>query len=238
LGKGVADGHAENTIGSFAAALEAGLTWLEADARSCGDGTLVVAHDPTAPDGRFFVDMTGAEAESYGVLSLEGLLAWLPQGVGLDLDVKTSLEDAAAPRDETTAARMAPHAAREQARRPLIVTSFDPAALLILRERAPEVAIGLLTWLSFPLRKAVPAAVHLGCDVVVAHWASFGPNSLDSAPVHREPSQMVEVAHEVQLEVVAWGPDAGEASHLLEVGLDAVIVNDAPGVLAALKGPR
>lgn len=53
-----------------------------------------------------------------------------------------------------------------------------------LGERS-AVALGLLTWKWFPLRKAVPAARHLDMQVMAAHAPSFAANPYDPAPVHR-----------------------------------------------------
>ena len=234
-GRGEVAGRRENTIGSAQLAVEAGADWIEVDVRLCADGAFVLDHYPTAPDGRFFSEISGAEAEAQGRVPLERLLEWLPEGIGLDIDVKSSLEDAARAREHTTAARLAPYAAAEAEQRPVLVTSFDPAALLILREQAPAVPLGLITWLYFPLRKAIPAAVHLGCRAVVAHTGSFGPNDVDPAPVHRDPADLVSTAHEAGCEVVAWCPGAADATRLVAAGVDAVVADDVPGVVAALS---
>ncbi|CAA9231717.1 MAG: hypothetical protein AVDCRST_MAG50-1109 [uncultured Acidimicrobiales bacterium] len=235
LGKGVVDGHVENTRASFQAAVDAGVQWLETDVRACGDGTLVLAHHPTTAEGRFFSELSFAEASACGVATLDELLDWVPDGVGLNLEVKSSLEDAVKPRGETTAARFAARVADIRREHRLLVTSFDPSALLIVREHAPEVAIGLLGWVAYPLRKVIPAAAHLGCSAVVGHAAAFGPNSTDSAPFHREASWAVRVAHDAGLAVGAWCPGPDAAVQLIEAGVDAVIVNEVPAVLAALR---
>ena len=114
------------------------------------------------------------------------------------------------------------------------MSSFDPAALLILRERAPDLALGLLTWVGFPLRKAIPAAAHLGLDVVGAHWLSFGPNEIDRTPFHVPAKESIAVAHEAGLEVLAWTPPVERALELLEAGVDAVVVDDVPSTLPLL----
>ncbi|MGN6634011.1 MAG: hypothetical protein ACTHJ6_00945, partial [Oryzihumus sp.] len=84
--------------------------------------------------------------------------------------------------------------------------------------------------------KAVPAAVHLGVDVLAAHWSSFGPNEFDHAPVHAPPKEAIAVAHEAGLEVVVWCPDVQRARELLQDGADAVVVDDVPRVLPSLRG--
>ncbi|MGH3344360.1 MAG: glycerophosphodiester phosphodiesterase [Carbonactinosporaceae bacterium] len=235
LGKGVVDGHAENTLASFQAAVKAGLSWVEVDVRRTRDGTLVAMHYPTCDSGEFVTDLAADEAAARGLLSLDEVFDVIPPEIGIDVDVKTSLEDATRPRDQTTAAWLAPLLDKEAARRPLLVTSFDAAGLVILRERVPDLALGLLTWMGFPFRKAVPMAAHLGFDAVFAHWQSYGPNDADPAPVVRETSYSVRVAQRAGLEVGAWCPRPRDAVRLVQAGVDAIVVNEVQETLAALS---
>jgi glycerophosphoryl diester phosphodiesterase len=137
-GAGVVDGHRENTLASFQAAVDAGLDWVEVDARVTADRVLVASHDPVVADGRFIAELSAAETDALGLLRIADLLEALAPGVGVDVDVKTSLEDALRPRAETTAALAADLLAPAGEIRRLLVTSFDPAALLIVRERLPS----------------------------------------------------------------------------------------------------
>src|SRR5215207_8012329 len=225
-GAGVVDGRRENTLGSFRAAVEAGLRWVEVDVRVTADRALVASYDPVVEDGRFIADLTLGETDELGLMRLADLLEELPRDVAIDVDVKTSLEDALRPRSETTAALVADVLAGEAQRRRLLATSFDPAALLIVRERAPELAVGLLTWLQFPLRKAIPAAAHLGADVVAAHVGSF---ALDARPSEWS----VRVAHEARLQVAVWCPWLEEAAHFAAAGVDCLIVDEVPAAMRA-----
>jgi glycerophosphoryl diester phosphodiesterase len=151
----------------------------------------------------------------------------LPDDVGIDLEVKTSLEDALRPRGETTAAAAADLAARVRiAGRPLLLTSFDASVLTIAKERHPELPIGLLTWTRFPLRKAIPAAVHLGCQVVAPQFASFPLPGTPAEAMERDLRHGIDVAHRAGLEVVAWCPKPPEEALLTEAGVDCVIVDD------------
>ena len=229
LGRGVVAGHHESTLASFLAAVECGLRWVEVDARTTHDGVLVAAHYPTLPDGRFFADVPYADCD--GSLRIEELLDALPEHVGVDLDIKSSAEDALRKREATTAAAVGKLAAREVRRRPVLVTSFDAAATLIAREQAPGVPAGLLTWVRFPLRKAIPAARHLGLQVVAAHVESFSANDTDAA-VHREAAWSVDVAHRAGLEVVAWCPTPEQMPLMLDAGVDCLVVNDVPAAVA------
>ena len=235
LGRDTVDGHAENSPGSVLAAARTGLRWVEFDVRRTSDDALVVGHYPTVGEAQFLTDLTLAQAEELGAGTLAAVLESLPEGVGVNLDLKTSMEDALRPRSGTTAALLAPVAAAERARRPVLVSSFDPAALLVLEEVAPGTPRSLLTWVGFPLRKAIPAARHLGVQVVAAHASSFGPNPGDRAPTFRSARYAVELAHEAGLEVMAWCPAVREARELLAAGVDAVVVDDVPRSLVALR---
>jgi glycerophosphoryl diester phosphodiesterase len=231
-GKGVVQGHRENTLGSYRAAVDAGLRWVEVDARTTRDGVLVARHDPVVEDGRFIAELTARETDALGLMRVSDLLDELPEQVAINVDLKTSLEDALRPPAQTTAALVADLVAGESQRRRLLVTSFDPAALMIVRERAPAVPIGLLTWGGFPLRKAIPAAVHLGTDVVAPHVTSFRLEQAASPAVERPPSRSVQVAHEAGLQVVVWCPRPDEGDRLVAAGVDCLIVDDAPAAVA------
>lgn len=235
-GRDTVDGHVENSLDSLLAGVASGLRWVEFDVRRTADDVLVVGHHPTLESGDFVADLDRTEASRLGAATLEEVLGAVPDGIGVNLDLKTSLEDALRPRDATTAALLAPVVRSEVTRRPFLVSSFDPAALLVLGESAPTVPRGLLSWVGFPLRKAIPAAVHLGVDVVAAHWSSFGPNAVDRAPSFRTASYAVDVAHRAGLEVVVWCPTTEVAETLLGAGVDAVVVDEVPTTLAALHG--
>jgi glycerophosphoryl diester phosphodiesterase len=217
---------------AFREALRCGVSWIEVDVRRCADDGLFVLHHPTIDNGSFVIDLTSAQMRAAGVLALDDLLAAIPRDAGVVFDVKTSLEDALRPPELTTIGLLLPVLAHEHSRRPLMVTSFDPSAMVLVGERLPGVARGLLSWLSFPLRKAIPAAVHLGLEAVSVHWKSFAANPTDPAPQHRDTAYSVAIAHQAGLQVIAWCPTLERGAELLAAGVDALIVDDIPGALA------
>jgi glycerophosphoryl diester phosphodiesterase len=231
-GRGVVDGEAENTLGSYRQAVAAGMRWVEVDVRFTADDVLVASHDPVMADGRFISELPG----DGGLMRIADLLEDLPPEVGVNLEVKSSLEDALRPRERTTAALVADLVERSGAGRPLLVSSFDPSAVLIFRERVPEVPVGLLTWTRFPARKAIPAAVHLGADVVALHFASLDFGQKDAPAGERDAGHVVGVAHEAGLQVVTWCPQPAAARKLAAAGVDCLIVDDAPRAVGALAG--
>ncbi|TDC96158.1 glycerophosphodiester phosphodiesterase [Actinomadura sp. 7K507] len=220
---------AENTLPSMLAAVDAGLSWVEIDVTRTADDDLVLRHDPTVPDGGYVVDLP---ATAGGLPRLTEIFDALPPDVAVDVDVKTVLEDAADAPSRRTGALLLPVLRREAERRRLLVTSFDPALLLFLRGELPGVPLGLLTWLRFPLWHAVPAAAGLGLDAVAVHTGSCG---LDHPDTRLRPLEhSVDVAHKAGLEVIVWCPTAETAPAYAAAGFDAMVVNDVPGVLAAL----
>jgi glycerophosphoryl diester phosphodiesterase len=218
-GRGVVRGLRENTLDSFRAAVRAGLRYVEVDARLTADGVLVARHDPRLEDGRWIAGLPAAET---GLMRVADLLEDLPAEIGIDIEVKSAIEDALRPRDQTTAARVAGLAAT---RAGVLVTSFDASVLGIVRERAPAVPVGLLTWRRFPLRKAVPAAVHLGAQVLAPEVESFGLRGAGS-PNERPIAETVRIAHEAGLELAAWCPAPSEREPLIAAGVDCLIVDD------------
>lgn len=231
-GRGVVAGERENTLGSFRAAVAAGLEWVEVDARITADDVLVARHDPMVQDGRFVADLHSGETDGLGLMRVADLLEDLPARIAVDIDVKSSVEDALRPRERTTAALVAGLVASERRRRRVLVTSFDPAALLIVRERVPDVPVGLITWIRFPLREAIAAAAHLGAQVVAAHVGSFplGPRGAQGG-AEREAAWSVSVAHRAGLQVAAWCPQREEAGAFAAAGVDCMVVDDVPGAV-------
>jgi glycerophosphoryl diester phosphodiesterase len=234
MGSGVVHGHRQNTLGSFTAAVRAGLDWVEVDVRRTADDVLVVAHDATYPDGVPVAAESAREADRRGTLRLETLLHGLPPDVGIDFDVKSAMEDCLRPPERTTAGLLAPVAAEEVGRRPLVASSFDPAALQVLHQAAPRVPLGLLTWYGFPLEMAVAACAHLDVQVLALHvgslWPYGGPAVLDLAEVER----VLALLRRCGRELLVWCPDAELTQSLLTIGVDAVVVDEGPQVLAAV----
>ncbi|WP_017595051.1 glycerophosphodiester phosphodiesterase [Nocardiopsis potens] len=234
-GRGSAGGLRENTVASYLAAVEAGASWIEIDVRRTSDDVLVLHHDAALGDGRAVVDLTAAQCREAGLVALDDALAALPPEVGLDVDVKTVMEDAADPPERRTGALLAPVLRREAAHRRLFVCSFDPAVLLRVHRDAPGVPTAWMPFVRNPLDQAVAGAAGLGCAIVAIDARSFGLTGDAPRPGRRGVGYTVDTAHRAGLEVVSWCPDPVDAARFAEAGVDAVVVDDVPGVVAALK---
>lgn len=234
-GRGTAEGAVENTAPSFRAAAEAGASWIEVDVRRTVDDALVVYHNAALPDGRAVVDLPASVCAEHGLLTLEEALDAIPPGIGVDVDVKTVMEDAVDPPRRRTMALLLPHLRREAARRRLLVCSFDPAVLLCTARELPEVPTAWMPFVRNPLDQAVAGAAGMGCAIVAIDARSFGLTGEAPRPGRRGVGYTVDLAHRAGLEVVSWCPDPVDAARFAAAGMDAVVVDDVPGTVAALK---
>jgi glycerophosphoryl diester phosphodiesterase len=239
FGAGTHDGYHENTLESYLAAVEHGLSWIELDVQRSLDDQLVIRHDPVTADGDFLVSRDADELVAAGIPRFEDVMAALPPDVAVNIDAKTIIEDAIDQPHHSTAALVAAALRSFAGQRPLFVSSFDPSLLMYLKERKdtlPDIPLGLITWLKFPVWHAIPAAVNLGLDAVCLHTGTLGLNLERPPPVDYALDRVIDVAHRAGLEVLAWSPNPQTAVRLANAGVDALSVNDVPGVLAALAG--
>jgi glycerophosphoryl diester phosphodiesterase len=209
---------------------------VEVDVRRTADDVLVVAHDEVYPDGTRVADVSAAEADRRGTLRLHALVERLPSEVGVDVDLKPAIGDSLRPPSRTTAALLAPVVAAEARRRPLLVTSFDPAALHWLRNQEPSVPLGWLAWQRFPLDVAVVACAHMDVDVLGLHVGSLADRAsgaVDPATV----TGTLPFVHGAGRRLLVWCPAPTSAGALLEAGADAVVVDEVPRALDLL-GPQ
>lgn len=226
----------ENSIRSFQAAHALGATWVELDVRKAADGEPVVCHDERLADGTPVRSLEAADLSRKGIHRLEEVLACLPGGLGIDLDVKNGVDDAVCPVADTTAARVARIARGAAGDRRVLLTSFDPALRALVESVAPELPVGLLTWRPVPLRESVPTARRLGYDVL-APWIGAlrpdgtGPGGGDGDEVRAQ----VAVARQAGLQLLVWvaGPD--DVPWLAELGIEGVCVDDIPAVSARIR---
>src|SRR3954471_19133219 len=240
LGRGVVSGHRENTLGSFTAAAELGLRWVEVDVRRTEDDVLVVAHDAAFPDGTRVSELPAAEAAGRGMLRLSSLFEGLPPGVGVNVDLKSPIDDSLRPPSRTAAGLLGPVVAAEATRRRVLVSSFDPAALHRVRSAAPHVSLAWLTWWQFPLETAVAGCAHMDVDVLALHVLSLARDpwtaaALDAALDGTAIERAVSLLHDCGRQLLVWCPLVDAARLLVEAGADAVVVDQLPGALEVLE---
>ncbi len=233
----------ENTMEAFRLGVEAGADAIELDVHLTADGQLAVIHDDslertTDRDGRI-ADLTMdeirqadagarfARADDSGfpyngrglrVPTLPEVLEWLPDGVGLVVEIK-----ARAAVDATVRA-LRGHPVRVSGRLALI--SFDEPAIERAHELDPEVKTGYLLVPTQPIEPALVWATEHG-HVGVFPWE--GDLGLDPLPLM---AQAHAYGREIGCYVVN---DPERMKHLTACGLWG-FVTDVPDVARAALG--
>jgi len=216
----------ENTVESFAAAAAAGATWVELDVRPCADG-LVVHHDPCTPDGVPLFGRSETALAYAGVPSLEAVLAQLPPGLGVDVEVKNARREVGYDPTGELVRRVAAVVATAAAQRPLCTSSFDAATVRALARAAPPVPAGLLLRPAIRASEGLRLASATGARLVCPHVAT-----------PRLSRGYVDAAHTAGLAVLVWTVDRpSRARSLAAAGVDAICTNDPPGLVEALRRP-
>ncbi|QVJ02057.1 glycerophosphodiester phosphodiesterase [Nocardiopsis eucommiae] len=236
-GRGVVGGALENTPASFELAARTGADWIEIDVRRTADDRLVLFHNAALDDGRAIVELTEAQCRAEGLVGLEEGLAAIPPELGLDVDVKTVMEDGVDAASRRTLSLVLPFLRREAGRRRVFVCSFDPGLLLGVREGAPGVATAWMPYVRNPADTAIPGAVGLGCPIVAVDARALGLADDGPRPGRRALEYTVETAHRAGLELISWCPAPVDAARFAAAGMDAVVVDDVPGAVAALARP-
>jgi glycerophosphoryl diester phosphodiesterase len=242
--RGAAGEAPENTMPSYQLAVEQGADAIELDLHLTADGELAVIHDETldrttdltgavatmtmaqiraadagyryeAADGSFPFRGTGLRVPTFGEV-----LDWLPEGIGLVVEIKA--------RAATEPAVEALRESRVRAAQAVSVISFDEAAI----ERARELDPGLLTgYLLVPFQSVEPALTYtvehghtgifpwdgdLGLDpaLLISRARAFG--RLVGCYVVNDPQRMLQLAA-----LDLWG-----------------FVTDQPGLARTTLGPR
>jgi glycerophosphoryl diester phosphodiesterase len=240
--RGASSTRPENTLPSFAAALDLGAPIVELDVRCSADGVAVVMHDPSVErttDGAGFVhEMTadalarlnaGSSEHPARVPTLVEVLQLVSGRGAVALEIKNI------PGEPAYDAEAEPivEAALEEVERTrfaggVLVLSFNPRSIAAAKRIAPHTPTGFLTTELVSPADALAHAVENGHDLVL-------PGTHSLLPVG-EP--FVRAAHDAGVRVGTWTADDPETVRtLLRWGVDAIASNDpamALGVLAAL----
>jgi glycerophosphoryl diester phosphodiesterase len=216
----------ENTLAGFAYALRQGVLALELDVRLSADGDLAVIHDATVdrttdgtgPVAAFTaaelsrLDARGAHPEwpaPVGVPRLSEALDATAGRARLAIEIKTDAPE----RLERVCAALVERL-RGRASRRVTVTSFDPAALEIMRRLAPGLPRAYIG--AFDTPAFLETALRLECRQA-------------DVPVARGAPEVVRGAQANGLRVVGWpGNTEDELETLLRWGVDGV-TSDFPG---------
>jgi glycerophosphoryl diester phosphodiesterase len=224
--RGVRGPLPENTRAAFRAALDAGLDGLETDVQRARDGALVLVHDPEIGGLRVTAaSLAELRAVSPGLTTLEELLDLVRAHPGtlLNVELKTlGWSDGGLSRAVADALLASGLAER------LLVSSFNPLALLRLRLRAPALRTAYL-WSDEP---QVPRLLRHPWPGALLHVDALHPP-------HRLVTQRAVATWRARgLIVNTWTVnDADDVGRVVEAGVDGVMADLPVPLLAALGRP-
>ena len=199
----------ENTIEAFLGAADHGADWVELDARRTADGVLVVHHDALLPDGRAIVDLAAADLPGWVPTLAAALDACA--GMGVNIEIKNNRPDPDHDPDEFVAEQTVALLAERGGRDEVLISSFNPATLVRIRERAPHLATALLV---------VEPAVDVVEGLVAAGHSALHPYDwfVDEDLVTR--------CHAAGIAVNVWTvDDPDRMQQLLDHGVDGLCTN-------------
>ena len=224
--RGFADGHAENTIGAFRAALDVGADILETDVHLSKDGQVIVAHDAdlsrVAGLPGLVSDYTASELAGIDVGFGEGfptLVEALEAFPGAKFNIDLKAPEVIDPFVDVVS--------QMNAHDRLLVASFDEAS----RSRAVSKLPGVVS--SATSGHIIEGRLRSWLGLSGATW-TMPPEigALQVPPAHWgmalvTPS-LVRMAHQKGLEVHVWTiTDARDMERLLEMGVDGIVTDRA-----------
>ncbi|MGQ9474836.1 MAG: glycerophosphodiester phosphodiesterase [Actinomycetota bacterium] len=202
----------ENTLQALRAALDFGVEMVETDVRMTGDGVPVIHHGPFV-GFRLITRITAKELRSISpeVPTLREFLDEAAGRTGLNLEVKRCDPDILA------------GVLREyRFLRPPLVSSFDASFLTLFRRTGFPAELGLLHQYEPVKERLFRQALECGATCILPLYLG----------VDRE---LVETAKREELRVVAWTVNSPfMLNTLLEWGVDGIITDDYPRMLAYL----
>lgn len=226
-------GHApENTMASFARAVDLGVDVIEFDVHLSRDGEIVVIHDPEldrTTNGHGPVrDQTlselkqldagsyfGAEFAGERIPTLDEVLEWARPRLAVDIEIKNAPLPYAGIEEAVIAALE-----RQDMLDKAVVISFDHPTVKRTKERCPELATGVL-YACRPL-DALALARAADADALMPHWSYV--QALD-----------VQRAHQADLTVHPWvTSDPAIIRRLLAFDVDSIASNHPDVVRTAL----
>lgn len=227
----------ENTLAAFERAIEVGADAVEFDVRLTADGVVVVVHDADVArttDGLGVVrDLTLAEvkrlriAGEHQVPTLEETLHLLSGRIAVDIEIKNlpGEPDFEPDRERVVDATLSVLGSVGFVG-PVLLSSFNPAAIEAVRSGAPDVPTGLLTEWSVSAGAALEAARAGGHAWVLP----FAGQVLEAK------GAFAAGVHDAGMRMGVWiTDDPDEAMALMRLGADAVATNDPGAILAARR---
>jgi glycerophosphoryl diester phosphodiesterase len=235
--RGLALDAPENTLASFAAALDLGADYIETDVHASKDGVAMISHDPSlrrvAGIEAEVSDLTAAELQQvdlgagHRMPTLADALRAFP-GARFNIDVKS-------PRAGVAVARAVLAAGATDR---VLVTSFSSAR----RAAAVRLLPGVATSASMPRVVCILLLAKLGVLSIVP-WALGGVDAVQ-VPARQgrftiATPRVIRAFHRLGVEIHMWTVnDPSEMRRLLELGVDGIVTDRSDLALDVVEAFR
>lgn len=228
LGHRGAAAHApDNTLEGFRLALDHNADGVELDVRRSADGILVLHHEPETPELGLLRSRPFAEIRRIdpSIPTLDEAWDVLSNAV-VNIEIKNVPSEGDYDPDNAVSVQVADWVKHRAAYPLVIVSSFNPAAVVAVRTADPSIATALLSYAMAP-GDVLEFAAAAGHQAIHPDHAA-----LEAAGA----STVVAAAQERGLQVATWTVnDPGAATAFATAGV-AAIVTDDPGLMRKTIG--
>ena len=205
----------ENSIEAFGAARSHGADGVELDARRLADGGVAVHHDPRLADGRVIVELDGGSLPD----DVPSLLAALEacEGLVVNIEIKNMPGEPDFDPANAVSDAVAEIVTRLGYENSVLVSSFNLSTVDAFHRLVPKASTG---WLLADVEDWPDRLDRL----------TKGGHGAIHPPAWRMTAELVQAAHDRDIEVNVWTVDnPEEMRRLLDCGVDGLITN-VPGV--------
>lgn len=216
----------DNSIEAFTLAAEAGGDGVELDVRRSADGVLILSHDSVHPTIGTLSDASFARMrdEDPLIVTLEEGLAAIPPDMAVNVEIKNWKTESGFDRKRTIVDQTIATLREVDDPARILISSFDPLAMLRAKRVAPSMLRGQLVWTNTTL------SVGLWWTRIFRHDSI----NLPAVYLQDDPESVVRRAKAFGLAVMVYVVDDPDTMRrMFSAGVDMIVTNEV-GVGAAV----
>ena len=209
----------DNSIEAFTLTAEAGGDGVELDVRRSSDGVLILAHDSVHPTIGPLSEASFDQIRSEDplVVTLEEGLAAIPPTLAVNVEIKNWKTERGFDRKRTVVDQTIATLKEIDDPTRMLISSFDPFAMIKTKRIAPSIARGQLVWTNTRLN------VGLWWTRLFRHQSI----NLPAVYVQDDPESVVSKAHAFGLAVMVYVVDDPDTMRrLFAAGVDMIVTNE------------
>jgi glycerophosphoryl diester phosphodiesterase len=209
----------DNSIEAFAFAAEAGGDGIELDVRRTADGVLILSHDSVHPTiGELAIaPFARIRDEDPLIVTLEEGLAAIPPDMAVNVEIKNWKSEPGFDGKRTIVDQTIAKLLEVDDPTRMLISSFDPFAMIRTKRIAPSIARGQLVWTNTRLS-------------VGLWWTRFFGHQSVNLPavyVQDDPESVVRRATGLGLAVMVYVVDDPDMMRrMFAAGIDMIVTND------------